>query len=271
MAIDPITAVLAGSALSAAGAILGGRIARERLILSGRLRWRRKLPPGFLLLITGGSGVGKSTVAWALARRYNVVSVVGTDLVREAFRQTTAYPTDEHLRQLIHSSSYRAHGSAVVDDSPAFKTKCLTAFVCQSDFLVLPLVRIAHRIRKKRDSAIVEGINILPAEFLKQFPPREYPKVLLVDLYIQDADTHEKRLRRRGERAHEDPERTADYIHNLTTIRYIDAYLHDECERLRSTGVSHPLENSGGLVKAISSIDVKIHERVRYLRAIGAA
>ncbi len=132
MKMDPGITSLVNAAIGAVATVVGGRVARERLELGRFLTRKPKLPPGFVLMVTGGSGVGKSTVAALLARRLNVATMIGTDIIRETLRNRPDYPTDPHLRALLQLSSYRAYTHLLAPGTEPTRAACTEAFLQQS-------------------------------------------------------------------------------------------------------------------------------------------
>jgi 2-phosphoglycerate kinase len=265
-----IIGTLAAAVITFVGSIIGGRMAREQLLLTEFWRWRRKLPSGFVLVVNGGSGVGKSTVAWALARRFNVLSVVSSDVVREGFRGIESYPADATVRDLIAHSSYQAHGRSKCEDTPEFEEECIATFKAQTSFLMEPILKIAHRVQKKnRDSIIIEGVNISGSTFLREFSQTKYEKIFFVNLHLDDTERHEKRLRRRGEEEHDG--RVEDYIRNIIAVRHIDRWLKKDAEPFATTESAVSIENSSSLRKAVRHIESKLNDKLSLLRKLRTA
>ena len=102
--------ILIPSLFAVVAAIIGALVSTERIILTDFFRWYRKLPRDFVILINGGSGVGKTTIAWAIARKYNIPYVVGSDIIREVLRKEIELKKDES-RNIILESSYTSYES----------------------------------------------------------------------------------------------------------------------------------------------------------------
>lgn len=228
---------------------------------------RCNLPPGFLILINGASGVGKSTLARALASKLNVSAVFVTDYLREVYRNNEDYPLDESKRAVINTSSYLAH---LRPDPPRsrdkdFENDCIEGFKTQSKLLVDPLTNIARRLIKKGDVAILEGVNIIASDFFKRRPVDQYPKVLLVNLFIEDEKTHKIRIMQRGHREPQDEEKTATYIKWLECIRHINRFLRDDANNFVETGAVATIDNGGDINEALKGIENKIRNRLNAL------
>jgi 2-phosphoglycerate kinase len=220
-----------------------------------KFRWRRQLPRGFVVVINGGSGVGKTTVAAALARRWKIASVIGTDVVREAFRQLPDYPPDPEIRALIGLSSFLAHGQPKCEATPEFKTACIAAFERQNDFLFGPISRIIRRLRNKREAVLLEGVNVTATQVLSTFPNPRHDKLLFANIYLSDDDTHAQRIRRRADATNEEPARTDTYLANLSAVRYIDEHLRADAEACAETGAVVSIDNDRNITSAIAEIE----------------
>lgn len=248
--MDPIivAAIITGTATVFA-AILGLLIKDDKIIFTNWVRWRRNINTGIVILINGGSGVGKTSVAWALARKFNIVSVIGTDILREAARYYEDKSGNRHKNPIFFSSFENE------TDQPTV----LESFVQQCRDLTPPLVRVINRIRKKRDPVIIEGVNIIASEIFKRIPHDDFNRVIFINLHLNDESTHMKRLRTRGIKSNEPPEETDRYIQYINNIREIDMYLNADCRQMCQT--KSPLiiiENSKNISAAIDSIEKQI-------------
>lgn len=227
--------------------------------LSEKARWRRKLQRGFIILVNGGSGVGKTTVAWALARRYNVPTILGTDLVRETLRYELVQGFG-NIDKTVMASSFLAY-EVMPDDLPKVDnaSDIVRAYSDQSLQVAGPICRIINRIRTKRDPTIIEGVNLIAAQIFAQLPTDPYAKILFVNLHIDDKAVHVARLRERGEKAHEPPELTDKYITHIDEIEEIDRFLKTDAHaRMTVQENVVSIENSGTLRHAIAQIDQKV-------------
>jgi adenylate kinase family enzyme len=214
-------------------------------IIDGQLRWQGPVPPGFVFLLNGGSGVGKTTVAWALARRLNIVSVFGTDLIREALRS--------EIDDTLFSKSTRW-----LEDENEFAAQCQR----MSD----AIVRIVNRVRTKRDPVIIEGINIICSQIFTKLPTDPYSKIMFINLYIQDEERHLARLRKRADTLHQPVELADEYVRRLGNIRRLDKFLKEDAQSLLSKRQNIlSLDNSSSLSGTVFTIEQHFRQLRRQL------
>lgn len=264
-----IAGAVIGGVLAILAAILGGLVATRQIQFDGLLRWRRSIPGGFVIIVNGGSGVGKTTIAAALAERLNINQLIGTDVIREVLRYTI--PTDaENPRALLLTSSFLAHYRIFVDHPEEKGDKVVDAFRLQSTELVGPIIRVINRVRSKRDRLIIEGINVLAGDVFTQIPNDVANSVFFVNLFLESEELHLARLRERGIHCREFPELTDRYIREIASIRKIDAFLKDDTNHAilasptgRLSIVS--LENSGSVNHTVTFIQKSIREKLKHL------
>ncbi|MEZ5082187.1 MAG: AAA family ATPase [Bacteroidales bacterium] len=254
---NSILAVIITGIFAILAAIIGSLISSEKVIFTN-LRWRNKLPKGFIFIITGSSGVGKTTLAWALARKFNIVSVFSTDYIREAYR----YLIEEYNvkdSKCIFESSFLAYTG--LDENQQGADKVINGFKRQSELLSGPLINVINRIRNKRDSAIIEGVNLISSQIFKELPVDPLNKIVLIDLFLNDEKTHMERLRERGEKSSEKLERTDRYISNIRQIREIDSFLKKDSNEIKNTCFNIiTIENSSSISDAVNKVDNHIKE-----------
>jgi 2-phosphoglycerate kinase len=264
---DPvIISAILGGILTILGAIIGALISTERIILTNFFCWRRKLPPGFIIFISGVSGVGKTTISWALARKYNIVTVLGSELIREAIRCFISKDSGDSSQAIFHSS-FLAHkhtsGGNVTE-----------AYIRQSKILLEPMIKVINRIRRKRRPAIITGVNLIASQLFSKIPNDTYNKVLLINLYLASKQNHIYRLRERGTQRQEPAYEADRYTENIDAIREINQFLKDDAQRLSITDDQAPsnvifIENSGSISKAVNIIDKHLKKKLKILGKVG--
>jgi 2-phosphoglycerate kinase len=246
-----IAAVTTGL-LGVFGAIVAAPITSDKLIVTDLFRWRRPFKRSTVILINDGSGAGKTTLAWALARKFNIASVFGTDLLREAVRFCKDQSDSAKDSQIFRSS---------------FETGSLFRDQCED--ICGPLLKIIKRIRRKRDPEIIEWVNIMASQVFKEIPLDAGNGVYFINLHIEDPEIHEQRLRDRGNTSYEDSHETERYIKNIEAVRTIDQFLMIDAAQFAGKGaLVRCYENSKELSRVVDQIekDIKIFRRTNKLR-----
>jgi len=226
---------------------------------------RQKVPKGFVIFINGSTGVGKTTIAWALAKKYNISSIIGTDIIREILR----YDVDHHqidANRILMESSYLAHtklnhseGDVVIE---AFTRQCL--------YLLGAIISIMGRVRIKRDPVIIEGVNICAKQLFDEVPNDPYSRIFFINLYMSATEEHEKRINFRGSEVGELPEKTERYLKNFDSIQKIDKYLKNDTLEAKRYYRYVPenimsIDNSKSIRRTVKSISKALNEKIQYI------
>jgi 2-phosphoglycerate kinase len=161
-----------------ARAVLGedeGEAAVRKLRLYREFQ-RLDLP--IVVMIGGGTGSGKSSVATELAHRLGITRVTSTDVIRHtmrAFFSETFMPT-------IHYSSFEA-GRAwrEQDDEPV-----LSGFLDQTRNVLVGMGAVIERALSERWSIVLEGVHLVPG----LLPPIEGALTVHCVLEIENRDAH---------------------------------------------------------------------------------
>jgi 2-phosphoglycerate kinase len=208
----------------------------------------------FYLFITVANSVGKTTIAYALAERYHFNAVISTDALRAGLR-----PWAEQIGspELLFSSfevgdKLRERGLELSVEE-AFEKQC-NAF-CRSFDAVI------EHSRRKRATAVFEGVNILPTEAFRRVAFHEHSNLLLVTLYLNDPNQHYQRMLTR---IADMPGPDADkYPRNFDKIRRLDALVRHRTEDFASTTRGNRvlmIENSGTAAAAVDRIAQRLDE-----------
>ncbi len=156
-----------------------------------------------LLVITGSSGVGKSTISARAAVSLGFSKSATTDTIREALR--TQF--DAKQAPALHRSSFEPAGNGVVEDWHA--TVAVLSEAVRA---------VVSRAASKRSDLLLEGVHIIPSSSIVD-GWREFGGLACgVLLHVGDEDTHRQFIRMRER--HND--RGLDhYLDNLDRIRAI--------------------------------------------------
>ncbi len=176
-----------------------------------------------LLLVGGGTGTGKSTVATEVAHRLGITRVTSTDFIRQtirAFFSTAFMPS-------VHYSSFDA-GHSVVDSETGDPT--LLGFLEQTQNVLVGVEGAIQRALTEGWSMVLEGVHLVPG-----MVPRRIDGVLVVHavLAIESEEVHRTHFHVRdsatgGTRAMD------KYLDQLDDIRRIQKHI---VRRAEKTGV----------------------------------
>ena len=156
-----------------------------------------------LLVITGSSGVGKSTLSARAAASLGFSKSASTDTIREALR--TQFDADE--LPALHRSSFESAGSGVVEDWHE-TVKVLSEGVAA----------VVRRASMKGSDLLLEGVHLIPgAQILNDWRGAGGIACGVV-LYVEEGDRHQRFIMRRERHNNRG---LAHYLDNLDRIREI--------------------------------------------------
>ena len=156
-----------------------------------------------LLVITGSSGVGKSTLSARAAASLGFSKSASTDTIREALR--TQFDADE--LPALHRSSFESAGSGVVEDWHE-TVKVLSEGVAA----------VVRRASMKGSDLLLEGVHVIPdAQILNDWRGAGGIACGVV-LYVEEGDRHQRFIVRRERHNNSG---LAHYLDNLDRIREI--------------------------------------------------
>lgn len=118
-----------------------------------------KLDKPLLVLLGGTTGVGKSTVATALAGRLGITRIVSTDAIREVMRSIFS----EELAPLLYESSFTAWRRLRVP-LPKRADPVVVGFREQTQAVLVGINAIVNRAIHEGVDMIVEGVHLVPGE-----------------------------------------------------------------------------------------------------------
>jgi 2-phosphoglycerate kinase len=263
-----VLAAIIGGLCVIVAAVLSAIISIESCKLAEILRHKRRLPPGFVILVNGASGVGKTTIGCALIRRFNMTTNISTDLIREALRHDVK-KQGEGNNSILLESSYTAYQHLPGDSHNHSSALVVNGFTRQCEIMLGPIIDIVNRIRSKRDPAIIEGVNIIASQVFENLPKDPLSKIFFINLYIQDKKIHCHRIRSRGEKSHESPIVTDRYINNMPAIRDINQFLRDDTHKTAQDR-EHILciENSGSIGDTVSQIERRLKRLLKHYEGV---
>jgi 2-phosphoglycerate kinase len=219
-----------------------------------RYRELQQLDTPIVLLIGGGTGTGKSTIATEIAYRLGITRVTSTDFIRQTMR---AFFSREFMPS-IHYSSFEAGEAAVAADEET-SDPVLLGFLDQTRNVLVGVRAAIDRALQEGWSMVLEGVHLVPG----MLPPIEGALVVHVVLEIEDEEEHAGHFFVRD--AGTDGLRPVDrYLEALGDIRFIQDYI---VERARRAGVP-VVENSSIelTIATVMELVLSTAERVEAVR-----
>jgi len=193
-----------------------------------------------IVLVGGGTGTGKSTVATDIAYRLGITRVTSTDFVRQTMR---AFFSREFM-PAIHFSSFEA-GRAIARDDDDPDEIVVDGFMRQTRDVLVGVQAAIDRALQEGWSMVLEGIHLVPGML-----PRRIAGALVVQcvLSISDAEAHAGHFWIRdadseGVRPYE------KYLDAFDDIRNVQRYILGRAER---HGV--PVIENSGMEDAIGEV-----------------
>ncbi len=156
-----------------------------------------------LLVITGTSGVGKSTLTAKLASSLGFGKVAATDTVREVLRTQLA----KNEEPALHRSSFESAGGTAVEDWHE------TVGVLEEG-----VSAVIERALGKGSDVLVEGVHIIPGGGLMKSWREAGGFATGVVLYVTSEDRHRGMI---ANRERHNGKKVDHYLGNLDRIREI--------------------------------------------------
>jgi 2-phosphoglycerate kinase len=208
-----------------------------------------------IVLIGGGTGVGKSTISTQLAARLGIVRMISTDAIREVMKGTFS----KEFMPTLFTSSF--------DTAEVIKTKAqraddavLVGFRDQVAAVSVGVNALIERSITEGTDIIIEGAHVVPG-FID--PQRFAKDAVIVPLVIQveDEDLHRSHF---YVRAHETRARPVErYLAHFANIRKIQKYI-------KSLALQHgvPIISNYNLDQCIASVIEHVIDRATEAAAV---
>ncbi|ADG13754.1 ATP-cone domain protein [Methanocaldococcus infernus ME] len=167
------------------------------------------------ILIGGASGVGTSTIAFELASRLGISSVIGTDSIREVMRKVIS----RELVPTLYESSYTAW-KVLREEIKDEEKKYIIGFERHCESVLVGVEGVIDRALLEGQSVIIEGTHLVPSLISNKY--LESPNVIFITLTVSDEKLHKMRFYARGKVSNRPTER---YLRHFKIIRIINEYL----------------------------------------------
>jgi 2-phosphoglycerate kinase len=203
--------------------LLGEERGRRAVRQLRRFRDLQDLDLPVILLLGGGTGTGKSTVATEVAYRLGITRVTSTDFVRQTMRAFFA----KEFMPSIHYSSFEAGLGLTKAEEEESGDAALLGFLDQTRNVLTGVEAALQRALDEGWSMVLEGIHLVPGML-----STELRGALVVQcvLAIHDEEIHRTHFWARDHSS--DGIRPVDrYISGLPEIRMIQEYVLDRAAR----------------------------------------
>jgi len=206
------------------------------------LMWRRLKDQStpVIVLVGGGTGTGKSTIAAELGRFLGFKRATSTDSIRHIMRTLFS---DEFVPSL-HESSYTAHKSLSVP-LPAGVDPVLFAFREQATSICVGVSAMIDRAIREGVNMILDGVHLVPG-FLNVAPFRRSAIISWIMSTVSDEASHKARFSSREAGLRNRLARR--YLDNFESIRKIQTYVLSLAEEHRI-----PIVENDDFDKAVAS------------------
>jgi 2-phosphoglycerate kinase len=126
-------------------------------------RWQafQQLDLPLILLVGGGTGTGKSTLATEAAHRLGITRVTSTDFVRQTMRAFFA----REFMPTIHYSSFEARLALSIAEEEEVVDAALLGFLDQARNVLVGVEAAIDRALDEGWSMVLEGIHLVPGMF----------------------------------------------------------------------------------------------------------
>jgi 2-phosphoglycerate kinase len=193
-----------------------------------------------ILLVGGGTGTGKSSVATDVAYRLGITRVTSTDFVRQTMR---AFFSREFM-PAIHYSSFEAGRATAEEEDDDVGKAVVDGFLEQTRDVLVGVAASIDRALQEGWSMVLEGVHLVPG----MLPPIENALVVQCVLAINDTEAHASHFWIRdsdseGMRPYE------KYLECFDDIRLVQEYILGRAER---HGV--PVVNNANLEEAVVEV-----------------
>lgn len=167
-----------------------------------------------IILIGGGTGVGKSAMTLEIAKRLGIDRIINSDTIREIMR----YMIPEDIMPGLHESSFKA-GSRI--KNPYVENSLIYGFSEQSRLVCEGVRAYIKRSITEGFNIIINGIHLVPDFISMDFEDGSVHYFHYI-LHLEDEQEHIQRFHFRSEGSLRDPER---YIREINDIRTIQEYI----------------------------------------------
>jgi 2-phosphoglycerate kinase len=216
-----------------------------------QLQTLRELDQPIVLLIGGGTGTGKSTVATEIAHRLGITRVTSTDFIRQTMRALFS----RELMPTVHYSSFDAELALTKAEEEEAGDAALLGFLDQTRNVLVGVEAAIERALAEGWSMVLEGVHLVPGML-----PAQLPDALVVPciLSIEDETAHAQHFFARDAGSQRP---TAKYLDRFAEIRRLQDYLVERAEREGVPVIEN--ESADEATAAVAELVLLAAERMR--------
>lgn len=181
-------------------------------------KWQQvqELDMPLILLLGGGTGVGKSIAATQLAARLGISRVISTDAVREVLRSAIS----RDIMPTLHESSFEAGDAMTV--VPKGTDPLMLGFQEQVSAVAVGIRALINRAIEEGTDMIIEGAHLVPG-FIDPTEAIDVAVLVPVVIRVEDEQLHRSHLHVRG--VESSSSRHGRYLASFDKIREIHEYI----------------------------------------------
>ncbi len=186
------------------------------------LRWQTvaDIDRPIIVLLGGGTGAGKSTIATQLAARLGIVRIVSTDAIREVMKGVVA----RRFMPTLYTSSFNAD-EVVKGRLPAGEDAVLVGFREQAAAVAAGIRALVERAMMEGTGMIIEGAHVVPG-FIETSDLSDRAVVVQLTIVVEDEDLHRSHFTVRGDHARARPQHR--YLAHFDNIRRIQKFIRSQ-------------------------------------------
>jgi len=235
--------------------VLGAPQAQRTMRRLRRLQSLRELDMPIVLLVGGGTGTGKSTVATEIAHRLGITRVTSTDFIRQTMRALFS----RELMPTVHYSSFDAELALTKAEEEEAGDPALLGFLDQARNVLVGVEAAVERALAEGWSMVLEGVHLVPGMVRAERGDALFVHVVL---RVEDEELHRARFWVRD--VSSDGLRPLErYLERLPEIRSIQDAIIDRAGRYDVAVIE-----SGSLDDAVGEVlDIVLHQADRFARA----
>jgi 2-phosphoglycerate kinase len=234
--------------------VLGAAQGERTMRRLRRLQALRELDQPIVLLVGGGTGTGKSTVATEIAHRLGITRVTSTDFIRQTMRALFS----RELMPTVHYSSFDAELALTKAEEEEAGDPALLGFLDQTRNVLVGVEAAIERALAEGWSMVLEGVHLVPGMVRAERGDALFVHVVL---RVVDEELHTARFWVRDV-ATDGLRPLERYLERLPEIRSIQDAIIDRAERY-----DVPVIESGSLDDAVGQVlDIVLHQADRLVR-----